>query len=85
MILSFCEFPVSSSLSCLDAAVSLMSPSVDACIQGNESLVLTFILLSSSKCLDRQLLAIVRLGKAFVLSFVVCIVNKMFSFGRRLG
>ena len=40
MILSFCEFPVSSSLSCLDAAVSLMSPSVDACIQGNESLVL---------------------------------------------
>ena len=40
MILSFCEFPVSSSLSCLDAAVSLMSPYVDACIQGNESLVL---------------------------------------------
>ena len=40
MILSFCEFPLSSSLSCLDAAVSLMFPSVDACIQGNESLVL---------------------------------------------
>ncbi|PFX16223.1 Midasin [Stylophora pistillata] len=33
-LLSFCEFPASSSLSCLDAAVSLMSPSVDACIQG---------------------------------------------------
>ena len=42
VILSFCEFPVSSSLSCLDAAVSLMSPSVDACIQGNESLVLLY-------------------------------------------
>lgn len=42
MILSFCEFPLSSSLSCLDAAVSLMSPSVDACIQGNESLVLLY-------------------------------------------
>lgn len=30
-------------------------------------------------------MAIVRLGKAFFFSFVVCIVNKMFSFGRRLG
>ena len=74
MILSFCEFPVSSSLSCLDAAVSLMSPSVDACIQGNESLVLLYYL-SSSKCLDRQLMAIVRLGKAFVLSFC-CLYSK---------
>lgn len=84
MILSFCEFPVSSSLSCLDAAVSLMSPSVDACIQGNESLVLlySFIKLSvfgssaDGNCTTRE---------GFFFSFVVCIVNKMFSFGRRLG
>ena len=36
VVLLLCQFPVSSSSSCLDTAVLLMSPSVDTCIQGKD-------------------------------------------------
>ena len=36
VVLLLCQFPMSSSSSCLDTAVSLMSPSVDTCIQGRD-------------------------------------------------
>lgn len=43
-MLSLCQFPVSSSSSCLDTAIALMSPSVDTCIQGNDVIVLPHVM-----------------------------------------
>ena len=71
-MLSLCEFPVSSSLSCLDAAVYFLSPFVDVCIQGNGFLVFNQSVLvlvlphlkSSTKLLDRQRL-VVQLRRSF--------------------